>query len=194
MLLLIPFAYGEEQIMPVPFNKLIEYLPDPSGWKGGDAGGGTVSTPSGSWSSVDITYSKGGKYVDVIIFDSGSAEIPYWDMWDNYVEFESGEGYRKAVKISGYPAWETFDKNTREYSIFVGIDKRFGIIISTDDTKETLYDFASSIDYNGISDLSNYKPGLEKREETEISTPGFKTGISLVGLISALYILRNLRN
>jgi len=113
-----------------------------------------MSTPEGSWSLVTKEYSKGDSEASVTIFDSANLQtVPYWSMWNTFYSYESTEGYAKTVNVGGYPAWEAYDKDSGEYTLFIGINQRFGVIVTTNTDKDTLYSFANSIDLKGIGAL-----------------------------------------
>ncbi len=157
--MLIPLA-NAAGVEAVHFSKLIEFLPDPpSGWEAGEPSGGTVSTPEGSWSMVTRDYSKGDDEASITIFDSANLQsVPYWGMWNSFYSYESTEGYAKTVNIGGYPAWEAFDKNSGQYTLFIGINQRFGVIVTTNTNRDVLYSFANSIDLKGIGALGGAQP------------------------------------
>ena len=152
--MLVPLVSAAD-IQAVHFNKLMEFLPDPlSGWEADEPYGQMMSTPEGSWSMVTREYTKGDGSTNILIFDSANLQtVPYWVTWNTFYSYESSDGYAKTVNVGGYPAWEAYDKNSGEYTLFIGINKRFGVIVGTNTDRDTLYAFANSIDLKGIGAL-----------------------------------------
>jgi len=103
--------------------------------------------------------------------------------WKGFHPFESTEGYTKSVTIKGFPAWEVYSKDTGDYSLYVGINDRFLVFIMTNSDKDTLYKFANSIDYNGITKL----------QAEGGKAPGFEAVFTITGLLAVTYLLMRRR-
>jgi PGF-CTERM protein len=192
----------------VPFDQLIEFLPNaPSGWDGGEPTGMTFTHEEGTWSMATESYTKKGAEdvtADVVITDYAIYTVGWSTAWQSFVAYETTEGYIKKVDVQGSPAWEVYDKESAEYALNIGINDRFLAIIATNSDKDTLYDFANTIDYNGIAALGGgaAPPPAETAEPTGAATkapttsteegsetPGFEAVFAVVGLLLAVMAL-----
>jgi PGF-CTERM protein len=195
----------------VHFSKLIEFLPDaPSGWEGEEPEGMTLTYEEGTWSMATESYSKTGTEdvtADVAITDYAFYTVGWSAAWQGFYAWESTEGYAKTTKVNGFPAWEIYDKDSNDYSLSVGINDRFMVLINTNSDKDTLYAFANSIDYKGIATLGGgvAPPAEEEPEATpyeeapteapkvpedEGKAPGFEVVFAVAGLLTVAYLLR----
>ena len=188
----------------VHFNTLIEFLPDaPSGWTGEDPTGMTFTHEEGTWSMATESYSKSGAEdvtADVVITDYALYSVGWTAAWQGFYAYESTEGHAKTVTVKGNPAWEAYTKDGDDYSLFVGINDRFMVFINTNSDKDTLYDFANSINYKGIAALGGgAAPPTETEQPTETpathgeeggETPGFEAVFAVVGLLAVMALLR----
>lgn len=194
----------------VHFSKLIPFLPAaPSGWEGEEPEGMTFTYEDGTWSMATKSYSKSGTEdvtADVGITDYAFYTAGWSAAWQVLYAYESTEGYAKTVTVKGLPAWEIYDKDTNDYSLYISINDRFLALINTNSNKDTLYDFANSMDYKGIAALGGGKaaageePGETPSEEyptgaTEVpedggKAPGFEAVFAVAGLLAVLYLLR----
>jgi len=188
----------------VHFNTLIEFLPDaPSGWTGEDPTGMTFTHEEGTWSMATESYSKSGAEdvtADVVITDYAFYSMGWTAAWQGFYAYESTEGHAKTVTVKGNPAWEAYTKDGDDYSLFVGINDRFMVFINTNSDKDTLYDFANSIDYKGIAALGGGAASPTETEqptetpathgEEDGETPGFEAVFAVVGLLAVMALLR----
>jgi len=193
----------------VPFDQLIEFLPNaPSGWDGGEPDGMTFTHEEGTWSMATESYTKSGAEdttAEVGVMDSAFYQVGWLAAWQGFYAYESTEGYAKTVTVDGYPAGEVYTKDSGEYTLFVGINDRFMVFISTNSNKDTLYDFANAIDYDGIAALGGgaAPPPAETAEPTGVATkapttspeegsetPGFEAVFAVVGLLAVMALLR----
>ncbi|RZN37217.1 MAG: PGF-CTERM sorting domain-containing protein [Methanophagales archaeon ANME-1-THS] len=193
----------------VHFSKLISFLPDPpSGWRGEEPFGTMQTYEGGSWSTAARSYQKlGGEDLtaEVMITDYALYATGWLGAWNRFYAFESTEGYIKSVTIDGFPAWEVYTRDTNDYSLYVGINDRFLVFITTDSDKNMLDKLADSIDFKGIAALGKGapaptvtgKPTPTPAEEThteppaeEGKTPGFEAVFALAGLLVVLYLVR----
>lgn len=193
---------------PVPGIRLYEFLPDaPSGW---------VETKVYSYPKADGYYFFGGEEGGTRVRIGVSGVIAYSEFYDyeSSEGYQSTEGYKKKVTFKGFPAWERYNEPSSKapggYGLLVNINDRFVVDIFSAD-KNTLYDFANQIDYNGIATLSE---GAESPSETtkpteqptqppaketpptlveEKKTPGFEAIFEIAGLSAIAYILRRCR-
>ncbi|MBN1762089.1 MAG: PGF-CTERM sorting domain-containing protein [Methanomicrobia archaeon] len=196
----------------VHFNTLIEFLPDaPSGWDGEEPEGMTFTHEEGTWSMATEHYTKSGAddvTADVVITDYAFYTVGWSTAWQSFVAYETTEGYIKKVNVEGFPAWEVYDKESAEYALHVGVNDRFMVFISTNSDKDTLYDFANAIDYDGIAALGGgaaappagtaeptraptKAPTTSTEEGSE--TPGFEVVFAVVGLLAVMALLRRRR-
>jgi PGF-CTERM protein len=203
----------------VHFSTLIEFLPDdPPGWDGEEPEGMMYTIQDGSWSMANKGYTKSGDEdvtAEVGIMDSAFYPVGWYALWSGpfAFEYESTEGYLKSATVKGYPAKEIYDKETEDYTLLVGINERFFVFVDTNDgDKDTLYDFANLIDYDGIAALGgSAKPPVGTAQPTLPSattapaapaeedggengeTPGFEVVFAVVGLLAVMTLLRRRR-
>jgi PGF-CTERM protein len=164
----------------------------------------------GTWSVAIKDYSKFGvkDVVHVTILDSVSHKVPFWNKWERFYEWKSAKEYTTSTKVNGFPAWEVYNEDLKDYKLYVGINDRFLVLIDTDNSdRDTLYLFANSIDYNGIAALGGgggAPPAeIEQEQPTEKPTlpptptptptpkpPGFEAVFAIAGLLAVAYILR----
>ncbi|MDY6864599.1 MAG: PGF-CTERM sorting domain-containing protein [Halobacteriota archaeon] len=203
---------GEEDVEVVDYKVLLGFLPgDPSGWGGDDPYGQTLSFGEGTFSMASKSFVKSGTdgeiTADVAITDYAANIMGWSGVWGGYFEWESTEGYAKRGTFQGFPSWEAFDKESDEYTMLVGINDRFLVMVSTNGDKDALDDFMSSIDLDGISTLgggTTAVPTTSEEEETqsettetasttttdETGTPGFESVFAIVGLLAVAYLIR----
>lgn len=114
-------------VPPVAFRELMGFLPtEMAGMKADEPKGET--TTAGSWqysqAEVDFRSEDGERNVDVGIFDYAHIPflyVPFNMILNMNVSRESTEGYEKSVKVDGYPALETWNKDGRsEMTVLVG--------------------------------------------------------------------------
>ncbi|MDY6958448.1 MAG: hypothetical protein SVK08_04755, partial [Halobacteriota archaeon] len=163
---------GEEDVEVVDYKVLLGFLPgDPSGWEGDDPYGQTISFGEGTFSMASKSFVKSGTdgeiTADVAITDYAANIMGWSGVWGGYFEWESTEGYAKRGTFQGFPSWEAFDKESDEYTMLVGINDRFLVMVSTNSDKDTLDDFMSSIDIDGIASLGGGSTAVSTTTEEE---------------------------
>jgi hypothetical protein len=129
------FASKQKPVPPVAFRELIDFLPKKmAGMKADEPKGET--TTAGSWqysqAEVDFRTDDGKRSVEVGIFDYAHIPflyIPFNMVLNMNVSRESTEGYEKSVKVDGFPAFETWNRNGNS-DIVVLVGDRF--IVKTD--------------------------------------------------------------
>lgn len=138
----------------VPFATLITFLPAaPAGWTADEPFGITTAIEDGQWTWASRDYTRGDAQATIVIQDSAYYNVGYWGAWNTLTSIETTEGYYKQKTISGYPAWETFDKPD-SYTTWVGMDERFMVYVSIEGgSKQDLDTFVNAIDYDGIANL-----------------------------------------
>lgn len=195
----------------VDSTKLVAFLPSaPAGWYGKDPFDVMQSAEGGTWSLATKSYSKHGAVDNVAqvgITDYAFYTAGWSNEWKKFYAFESTEGYAKTVTIKGYPAWEIYTKNGNNYGLYVGINDRFLVVITTNSDLDTLYNFANSIDYKGIAALAGKaspSPAVtgSTTEQTTRSPataaptrppgmiPGFESVFAVIGLLAVVYLLK----
>jgi len=159
----------------VHYNTLIEFLPGaPSGWDGEEPFGQTFTSGEGTWSMAMESYTKSGNEeitADVGIMDSAYQQVGWWAAWQGFYSYESADGYAKTVTVEGYPAWEAYTKDDNQYVLYVGINDRFVVFVNTNSDRDTLYDFADAIDFDGVSALGGSLAPTTQPVQTPAPTP-----------------------
>ncbi len=190
----------------VPFSELIKFLPDaPSGWESEEPNGMTFTHEGGTWSMATESYLKSGTEdvtADVVITDYAFYTVGWTGAWQSFFAYESTEGSAKTVTVKGLPAWEIYSKDTNDYALHVGVNDRFLVVIATNSDKDTLYDFANSINYNGIAALGGgaaaptetaqptVRPTQTPPAEEGGETPGFEAIFAVAGLLVVMSLLK----
>jgi PGF-CTERM protein len=197
-------ASGAEQGgQAVEYSKLTPFLPKaPSGWEAGEPQGFSFTHEEGTWSMASSDYSKAGAEdvtANVVIYDYAFYTTGWTGAWRNLYAYDSTEGYAKTVTVQGYPGWEVYDKNTKDYSLLVGLNDRFLVFVGTNSDKDTLYKFADTIDYKGIAALGpgpaaqpTAKPTTQPTAGTEeegSKTPGFELLVAVLGILAVVALL-----
>jgi PGF-CTERM protein len=197
-------ASGAEGTQAVEYSKLIPFLPKaPSGWEAGEPQGFSFTHEEGTWSMASSDYSRAGAEdvtANVVIYDYAFYTTGWTGAWRNFYAYESTEGYAKTVTVKGYPGWEVYDKNSKDYSLFVGLNDRFLVFVGTNSDKDTLYKFADVIDYKGIAALGpgpaaqpTTQPtagtGGTPTEEEGSKTPGFELIVAVLGILAVVALL-----
>jgi PGF-CTERM protein len=196
-----------DAVQAVEFSKLIEFLPDaPSGWDDEEPTGMTFTHEGGTWSMATESYSKTDAEdmaCDIVITDYAFYTAGWSAAWQGFYAYDYTEGYAKTVRVEGLPAWEVYTKDGNDYALSVAINDRFLVVITTNSDKDTLYDFANSIDYNGIAVLDEetrspaetVQPTLTPTPKPTLSPepspeePGFEAIFALAGLLAVAYLV-----
>jgi len=143
-------------VQTVHFSKLIEFLPAvPTDWTANEPQGFMYTVESSSWSQATREYAKGDNIdANVGIMDSAYYDVGWFSAWEGIYNFESNEGYAKTTTIKGYPSFEIYTKSSNEYVLYVNVKDRFMIYMTVRGAdKDTLNNFANSINYDAISAL-----------------------------------------
>ncbi len=145
-------------ILSVYFTRLIPFLPDPpSGWVGEEPDGMMMIFDGISWSIAERRYTKPdvlGANASVSIATSAYSIGEPWMMWEEFIEYETTDGYLKNTSFKGYPAWKEHIKPDH-YALHVNMDGRFIVSISVNGVdRDALYAFADQINYSRIGRLS----------------------------------------
>lgn len=114
-------------VTPVAFERLSALLPEVAGWTRGLVRGENVSVGI-ELAKAEAQYQSGDRVIDLKIIDSGMNPVVLMPqtmfMGPAYSE-RFDEGYRKAITIAGFPAYETWDGNWQRAEVVVLVAKRF---------------------------------------------------------------------
>jgi len=140
---------------PVPFQTLQSLLPKVSGWEMEEPEGERMTMPV-AFSQIEARYKKGEARIEAKIVDTGFAQMlvaPWSMMLASGYSRESSSGYEKATTVSGNPAIEKWNKNSKNGELDILVGKRFMVTIEgndIDDMKQ-LQDFASNFNFGAIA-------------------------------------------
>ena len=130
-------AIAQEASEPIPFAKLIPFLPDKvDGFVADQADGSTTAAMGFKVTTVSRTYHQGtkdsGTNVSVRITD-GTGNQFFAAAHAVVADFshESTQGYDKGFKLDGYPAVEKYSNDDKEGALTVFVSDRFLIEIET---------------------------------------------------------------
>ena len=154
---------AQGSVKSVLFSKLMEFLPNPpADWNAEEPFGFMYQMENGAeWSQAGRLYNRGDEdnpqKAEVHIMDSAYYNVGYWSTWISFTEFQSGLGYGKHTKIEGYEALEIYNKeqegSSDAYNLYVNVKDRFMVWVFAS-TKEEMYTFANSINYDGLAALA----------------------------------------
>jgi hypothetical protein len=127
---------GGKQLKPVPpvsYKKLIDYLPKKlDGMKANEPEGETASAgPQGQWqySEAKVNFNgEQGVSANAGIFDYAHISlmyIPYQMMTRMKINKESTSGYERTTEMDGFPAYEEWNKNSKNSEMTVLVGDRF---------------------------------------------------------------------
>jgi hypothetical protein len=142
-------------VEPVSFQTLQAHLPKVSGWEMDEPEGERMTAPF-PFSQVEAKYQKGDARIDTKIVDTGFAQMliaPWSMMLASGYSKESSRGYEKATTVGGNPAFEKWDKASKNGELNVLVGKRFMVTIEGHDVADmkTVQDFASNINFGAIA-------------------------------------------
>jgi hypothetical protein len=146
---------GGNPVDPVSFQTLQTHLPKVSGWEMEEPEGERMTMPI-AFSQVEANYKKGDAIIEAKIVDTGFAQMliaPWSMMLASGYSRESSRGYEKATSISGNPAIEKWDKNSKNGELNVLVGKRFMVTLEGRDLADMkqLQDFATSFNFGAIA-------------------------------------------
>lgn len=142
-------------VEPVAFQTLQSLLPKVTGWEMEEPEGERMTMPV-PFSQIEARYTKGEARIDAKIVDTGFAQMlvaPWSMMLASGYSRESSRGYEKATTVSGNPAIEKWNKDSKNGELDVLVGKRFMVTIEgndIDDMKQ-LHDFASNFNFGAIA-------------------------------------------
>lgn len=128
---------NRKPIDPVKFDVLIPLLPEPDGWKAGDAKGETTSMGEWKISTASRRYEKGEgdaqQRIKIDIVDGGFVPLVYapFTMMQSF-SHESTEGHSKGITIDGQPAIEEWKKKSNDSKVTVLVNDRFLVTVDGD--------------------------------------------------------------
>jgi hypothetical protein len=134
---------------------MLPLLPNaPAGWTAEDPQGMTMTMQEGTYSFATREYTSGDKRATVMIWDTAYYDVGGWETWKTGYSWETTDGYWRSTTISGYPAWESYSKQSNDYGAWVGVNQRFSVMITVDaGSKADLDAFVNAINYQGIAAL-----------------------------------------
>jgi hypothetical protein len=111
------------RLMPIP----------PNGWVVNNSTGDIVLDDPESFSYAKNDYIRPGSNAtaSVVIYDSGGADILWNSIFKTGFIYDNNEGYARAYKYKGMPAWETgkYSGQENDYSLYIRLDDRYGVAI-----------------------------------------------------------------
>ncbi|MEN6517196.1 MAG: hypothetical protein ABFC38_03260 [Methanospirillum sp.] len=147
-------------VSSVGYARIIPFVPKSAGaWNlESDPMGMTSKDSDGKeFSWVTGTYTKNGDdtvQASVQIHDLATAESPLKGMWKSFTAYESTEGYMKSTTVKGFPAWDVYDKNSKNYNMMIGAGDRYIVYVTVEDgTKADLDTIVNAIDIPGLAAL-----------------------------------------
>jgi len=130
-------AIAQEAGEPIPFEKLVPFLPDKVGDFVADRADGSTTAAMGfRVTTVSRTYHQGEKGSDKTVrvrITDGTGNQFFAAAHAAAPEFghQSTDGYEKGFKLDGYPALEKYDNHEQDGSLTVFVSNRFLIEIET---------------------------------------------------------------
>jgi hypothetical protein len=155
---------GAKPVPPVSFKKLIDYLPkNVEGMKASEPEGESASAgPSGQWqySEAKINFNgEQGQSANAGIFDYAHISLmylPYQMLTKMNVNKESTTGYERTTKMDGFPAYEEWNKNSKNSELTVLVGERFIVHTQVEGGGEgAARELMDRIDLKGLSKESN---------------------------------------
>lgn len=145
-----------EPVDPVSFRALYDFFPDLSGWEKNRPTGERTTSPI-RYAEAKTTYKRGDSEIDASIVDSGFNQVlmaPFAMFLTGGFERETEDGYEKALKVEGFPAWEKWDNDGRgELNALVG--ERF--LLRLEGTRlsdnKVLHELAAAANLSKLADL-----------------------------------------
>jgi hypothetical protein len=114
---------ARDPVPPVSFHELFNFFPELEGWARTRPTGERTATPV-AYAQAVATYRSGGAEIEASIVDSGFNRVliaPYAMFLTAGFERSTEEGYEKALKVEGFPAWEKWDRSgSGELNALVG--------------------------------------------------------------------------
>jgi hypothetical protein len=142
---------------PVDFKVLKALLPDVSAWDKGNASGEQMSSPF-AHSVAKADYTKGDASITVEITDSAFNQLalmPFQMMLGAKFSKETDTGYEKSTSVSGQPALEKWDKESKSGELSIIAFNRFIIAITGNgiDNPTVLHNVAGKIDIGSLAGM-----------------------------------------
>jgi len=142
-------------VQAIDFNLLLPLLPNaPPGWTADEPQGMKMTVQEGTYSFATREYTSGDKRATVMIWDTAFYNVGGWEQWNSGYSMETTDGYWRSTTISGYPAWESYSKQSNDYGTWIGVAQRFSVMITVDGgSKADIDAFTGAINYQGIAAL-----------------------------------------
>jgi hypothetical protein len=145
-LLFLPVFITAQDGRALPHKELQKYLP--ASVKGYTAeegsNGSTINMGDQVFATVEQNYVKDDTYLKITLFDYSQASALFEQssmMWSDGLSIQNDEGYERSARFSqkDVRGWETFDSEDQLAEIYIGVKKRFIIIISAEGQKDTQF-------------------------------------------------------
>ena len=123
----------------IHFTILIDFLPEEvRGYvRNAEPDGSIYKSANFNISMGTKTYDKGGKEMTLSVFDYKDAAMLYSGQASQYFEYESTDGYTKAVEVRGYSGWVSKDYDDGTATLFLGIKDRYIVTMEADDAEQS---------------------------------------------------------
>jgi hypothetical protein len=142
----------------VDFEKLVELIPEVSGWTRSKPRGEQASAMGFSYSTAKTSYEKGDSSLQLEITDTAFSKIvlaPVTIMMGAGWAERSSDGYKKAQAVNGQPGFESWENDPKDGEITVLVANRF--IVNAKgrgvDSIETVRALAQAVDFNKLAAL-----------------------------------------
>jgi hypothetical protein len=143
---------------PVDYEELKALLPEIDGWKRTDLKGEQMTMPF-PFSHARARYEKDDSRLELEITDSTASQImlaPLAMFMSAGYEEKSDDGYKKATKVAGSPAFEDWDRNSRHAEVTVVVSSRF-IVKSTGSRVDSVDPVRQALEKIDLAKLAGVK-------------------------------------
>jgi len=144
LLLFLPLFITAQDGRVLPHKELQKYLPASIKGYTPETGsnGSTINMGDQVFATVEQNYVKDDTYLKITLFDYSQATALFEQsamMWSEGLSIQNDEGYERAARFSqkDVRGWETYDSDDQLAEVYIGVKKRFIIIISAEGQKNT---------------------------------------------------------
>lgn len=124
---------------PVDYEQLKAVIPEIGGWTRNNLKGQQMNMPF-AISRAEARYAKGESSMDIEITDSALNQLilaPFTMFLAAGYEERSDDGYKKAMRIAGHPAFESWEKDGKRAEVTVVVANRFVVAAKGRDVDST---------------------------------------------------------
>lgn len=149
-------AADVKPVDPVDFKELRSMLPEVPGWEKGHPEAERMTSPV-SFSYASTKYKKSDVEVTEKITDSGFNQVlvaPISMMLATRYAKDSTQGFEKSTTVTGYPAFEKWDKGDKSGELTVFVNQRFLV----------------ELESRGMSDNKELQTFLERTDLKKLAT------------------------